>query len=333
MINWLLQASEKAQNPNLFLIGIILVYITGVILLAAVVWKFYEHHLKLQKLEKQKKHFFSTKEMLLLVLLLFPCWIASWGQADLPLMAQYFFFIVGCIGVVFSTIWHLWAKFNIGCLWSDNIEIKEKHPLQTTGAYALARHPMYASLLLWCWSASLLVANAFTLVFVSVVFLPLMYKRAKAEEKLLLQKNSDYTFYQNNVRMLSLTLSGIWSVLVRLIIALTLFYFTATHQINLSVLGGLVFIHLYLGYSLKPEKTAFSYRSKSGMLFVFGLLGLYIHPVFFYFFYVIVAMCLYGLKWNCPCMLVYEKYHGCPCFKLFKKYCLTSKGTCKINKE
>ena len=37
-----------------------------------------------------------------------------------------------------------------------------------------------------------------------------------------------------------------------------------------------------------------------------------------------MAMCLYGLKWNCPCMLVYEKYHGCPCFA-FVKSCLKKK--------
>ena len=319
MITWLLQVSKNAQYPTLFLAGIVLVYVTGVILLAAVVWKFYEHHYAPQALEKQRPHFFSTREMLLLVLLLFPCWIGSLGQVSLPKIPCYFFFVLGSIGLLFATGWHLWAKLNIGHLWSDGIEIKQNHPLRTTGAYALARHPMYASLLLWCWCGSLIMANAITLIFVSIVFLPLMIRRAKAEEQWLLQKNPDYLLYQNNVRMLTLTLRGGWSVAVRLVLSLALFYFTVTHQITLAVLGGLVFIHLYLGYSLQPEKTAFSYRSKSGMMTVFGLLGLYVHPAFFYFFYVIVAMCLYGLKWNCPCMWVYEKYHGCPCFMLIKK--------------
>ncbi|MBO7448094.1 hypothetical protein J6U78_07160, partial [bacterium] len=72
------------------------------------------------------------------------------------------------------------------------------------------------------------------------------------------------------------------------------------------------------------EKVAFSYRSKSGMIAVIGLISLYLwHPVI-YLNYVIMAMCLYGLKWNCPCMLVYEKYHGCPCFALVKS-CLKKK--------
>ena len=319
MMAWLLQVSQKAQYPAYFLAGIILLYVTGVILLAAVVWKFYEYRTIQTKLEKKRTHFFSTREMLLAVLILFPCWIASWGQVNFSVLPASFFFWVGVVCVLFSTGWHIWAKLNIGRLWSDGIEIKQQHPLQTSGAYALARHPMYASLLLWCWGGSLMLANALTLVFVSLVFLPLMLRRAKAEEQWLLAKNPDYALYQNNVRMLSVTLRGGWSVTVRLILALVLCYFTAAHQITLSVLGGLVFLHLYLGYSLIPEKTAFSYRSKSGMMTVFGLLGLYVHPAFFYFFYVIVAMCLYGLKWNCPCMWVYEKYHGCPCLILIKK--------------
>jgi protein-S-isoprenylcysteine O-methyltransferase Ste14 len=260
--------------------------------------------------------------MLFCVLVLFTCWVRGWGQVWLAPAVQLIFWSLGLVGLLFATGWHLWAKRDIGLLWSDGIEIKQTHPLRTTGAYALARHPMYASLLLWCWSASLLLANALTLGLVCAVFLPLMVRRAKAEEQWLVQKNPDYVLYQKNVRMMSVTLSGAWSVAVRFLLAVVLCYLTATHQITLTVLGGLVFIHLYLGYSLQPEKTAFSYRSKSGMMAVFGLLGLYVHPAFFYFFYVIAAMCFYGLKWNCPCMLVYEKYHGCPCFILLKKCAL-----------
>ncbi len=327
MLTWLLQASKNAQNPILFLIGIALVYITGVILLAAVIWKFYQYEEgQTPRVEKKNKHFFSTREMLLLVLILFPFWIGSWGQVYLPKIANYFFFAIGSFCVIFATAWHIRAKFNIGLLWSDDIEIKEKHPLQTTGAYALARHPMYASLLLWSWGCSFVMANAVTMILVSALFLPLMYRRAKAEENLLLEKNRDYSLYQKNVHMLSITLGGFNSIIVRLIIALILLYCTALNLINLPVLFGFVFIHLYLGYSLIPEKTAFSYRSKSGMMLVFGMLGLCFHHAFFYFFYVIIAMCLYGLKWNCPCMLVYEKYHGCPCFALLKKCSLRKKA-------
>jgi hypothetical protein len=77
-------------------------------------------------------------------------------------------------------------------------------------------------------------------------------------------------------------------------------------------------IHLYLGYCLTPEKVAFSYRSKSGMMVAVWGLSLIWHPVY-YLLYPIVAMFLYGLKFNCPCMIVYNKYHRCPCFDLAAK--------------
>jgi hypothetical protein len=50
------------------------------------------------------------------------------------------------------------------------------------------------------------------------------------------------------------------------------------------------------------------------MLAVWGL-SLVWHPVY-YLLYLILAMFIYGLRFNCPCMIVYNKYHGCPCFAL-----------------
>ena len=312
--------SELSINPLLFKIGIGCIYITGIILLIAVGLKFLEHKYHPQKLSKEDKHFYSTKEMIINVLVLFPFWVRSIGQFQINNeKIQYIFFTVGTIALFFAIIWHIWAKFNIGYLWSDDIEIKENHKLITKGAYALARHPMYASLLLWCWAASFIMFNYITLAIVTAIMLPLMILRAKAEEQQLIQKFNDYILYQQNVRMLALTTSGIVSILIRVILVSILSYCLITKEVTLAVLILLVFLHLYFGYSFLPEKVAFSYRSKSGMMLLFGLLGIYVWQPFLYFFYIIIAMCIYGLKWNCPCMLVYEKYHQCPCFILLKK--------------
>ncbi len=317
--------SEASINPLLFKIGMSCIDVTGIILLIAVGLKFLEHKLHPQKLVKEDKHFYSTKEMTLNVLILFPFWTRSIGQFQINNeKIQYIFFIIGLIALFFAVIWHIWAKFNIGYNWSDDIEIKENHKLITNGAYALARHPMYASLLLWCWSASLSMFNYITLTIVTFIMFPLMIIRAKAEEKQLIQKIHDYLLYQRNVRMLVITTSGITSILIRIILVSILSYCLIIKAITFPVLILLVVLHLYFGYSFLPEKVAFSYRSKSGMILVFGLLGLYVWYPFFYFFYIIIAMCLYGLKWNCPCMLVYEKYHMCPCFVLLKR-CIRKK--------
>jgi protein-S-isoprenylcysteine O-methyltransferase Ste14 len=109
---------------------------------------------------------------------------------------------IGCAAVIWSIIWHIWAKRNIRYMWSDGIEIKDGHQLITSGAYSLSRHPMYASLFLWCLGASLLMFNWITLTLTCLVLLPLLILRAKDEEKELIDVQPDYVLYQQNVRML-----------------------------------------------------------------------------------------------------------------------------------
>lgn len=320
MFEPILKIAEISINPKLFLIGFGMVYFTGIILLIAVGFKFLEHAKHRQVLEKKKDHLFSTYAMTLCVLSLFSFWMNSIGQLQISdVVTQYIYFAVGSVMLLFATVWHIWAKVNIGFMWSDGIEIKKNHTLITHGAYALARHPMYASLLMWCWGASLITFNWATILCVTFVFLPLMIFRAKAEEKNLVEKNRDYLFYQNNVRMLTPTTTGVYSVVVRLFIITLMGYYATTNTLTLSSLLLIFLLHLYFGYSFLPEKVAFSFRSKSFMVVLIGLLSIYAWNPFIYFYYVIMTMSLIGLKWNCPCMLVYEKYHGCPCFALAKK--------------
>lgn len=312
--------SRISINPNLFLYGIGLIDITGFILLVAVIAKFAEYYIRGKKTTKAKKHPFSTLQMTICVVVLVNFWLNSVGQIAMPKLLQYIYFATGSMMLVFATVWHIWAKFNIGFFWSDGIEIKNEHSLVTTGAYALARHPMYASLLMWCWGASLLTFNWLTLLLISVIFLPLMIRRAKDEEKELLEINPDYLLYQQNVKMLFPTLGGAWAFIIK-VLAICLFGYYIWAGLTLPSLLLLFFIHVYLGYSLTPEKVAFSYRSKSGMMLVFYGLSLLWHP-FYYLLYMALAMFIYGLKWNCPCMIVYNKYQRCPCFTLFEKYVL-----------
>ncbi len=310
-------ASEHALNPDLFMWGLGEIYLTGLILLIAVVAKFREHARNKQSLESDQKHPFSTREMLICVLLLFPFWVNNVGQFTVEDSLQTAYFATGSIMIFLAIAWHIAAKLHIRFMWSDGIEIKSSHHLVTTGAYALARHPMYASLLLWCWGASLVMFNWATFALVSVVFLPLIVMRARAEEKALSSTLPDYVLYQRNVRMLTPTLQGTAALLTRIVL-LVLFAYYVWEGVTLSSLLLMAALHLYAGYSLTPEKVAFSYRSKAGLMVVFWGLSLFWPPAY-YLFYLMLAMLLYGLKFDCPCMMLYDKFHGCPCFFLIKK--------------
>lgn len=305
------------MNPFLFVAGMSVIYLTCLILLVAAAFKFLEHSALSTKIARKIFHPFSTREMIVCIAALFPFWLRSIGQIKMNTQLQSVYFGVGLVLILCAIIWHIWAKFNICFMWSNEIEIKQDHRLISTGAYALARHPMYASLLLWCWSASFIMFNWITLTLTTLVILPLMMARARAEERELSKVLPGYVSYQENVHMLAPTISGFYAVAIK-IMAICLLGYYLWQGLTLSSVILLFTIHLYLGYCLTPEKVAFSYRSKSGMMIVFWSLSLIWHPIY-YLLYVVLAMFIYGLKFNCPCMIVYNKYQRCPCFDLAAK--------------
>jgi protein-S-isoprenylcysteine O-methyltransferase Ste14 len=301
----------------MFIAGMSAIYFTALILLIAALFKFIEHAAIPQKIAKKITHPFSTREMVFCMAALFPFWLRSIGQIKMNAQLQFIYFGIGFVLILCAVLWHIWAKINIRAMWSNEIEIKQDHRLISTGAYALARHPMYTSLLLWCWSASFVMLNWITLTLSTLVILPLMIARARAEERELSKVLPGYVSYQENVHMLAPTLSGFYAVVGK-IMAICLLGFCIWQGLSLPSVILLFAIHLYLGYSLTPEKVAFSYRSKSGMMIAIWGLSLLWHPVY-YLLYVILAMFIYGLKFNCPCMIVYNKYQRCPCYDLAAK--------------
>jgi len=309
--------ANQSINPSLFITGLSVIYLTVLILLAAALFKFLEHAATSPKIARKITHPFSTREMVICIAVLFPFWLRSIGQIKMVTALQSIYFGVGLVLILCAVIWHIWAKVNIRAMWSDGIEIKQDHRLISTGAYALSRHPMYASLLLWCWSASFMMFNWVTLTITTLVILPLMIARARAEERELSKVLPDYIFYQENVRMLVPTIGGFYAVVVK-IMAMCLLGYYIWRGITLPGMILLLAIHLYLGYCLMPEKVAFSYRSKSGMMIVIWGLSQIWHPVY-YLLYVVLAMFIYGLKFNCPCMIIYNKYQRCPCVDLAAK--------------
>jgi protein-S-isoprenylcysteine O-methyltransferase Ste14 len=309
--------ANQSINPFLFIVGMSVIYLTCLTLLIAALMKFLEHAAISHKIAKKITHPFSTREMIVCIAALFPFWLRSIGQIKMNASLQSVYFGVGFVLILCAVTWHIWAKFNIRAMWSDGIEIKQDHRLISSGAYALSRHPMYASLLLWCWSASFMMFNWVTMTISTLVILPLMIARAGAEERELSKVLPGYLFYQENVRMLAPTISGFCAVAVK-ITAMCLLGYYIWQGLTLPSVILLFTIHLYLGYSLTPEKVAFSYRSKSGMMIVFWSLSLIWHPIY-YLLYLILAMFIYGLKFNCPCMIIYNKYQRCPCIDLAAK--------------
>jgi len=304
--------ANQSINPSLFIAGLSVIYFTVLILLMAALFKFLEHAAISPKIARNVTHPFSTREMVICIAALFPFWLRSIGQIKMNAALQTIYFGIGLVLILCAVIWHIWAKVNIRAMWSDGIEIKQDHKLISTGAYALSRHPMYASLLLWSWSASFIMFNWITLTITTLVILPLMIARARAEERELSKVLPGYVLYQENVHMLAPTIGGFYAVAIK-IAAMCFLGFSIWQGLTLPSVILLFAIHLYLGYCLTPEKVAFSYRSKSGMMIVIWGLSLIWNPIH-HLLYIVLAMFIYGLKFNCPCMIIYNKYQRCPCY-------------------
>ena len=297
-----------------------LIYLSAFIIAASVAYKFRIKSADEEKglvPEVKRDHFVATLSMTAAVLLMFIFMNNRWLPFTIEGPLKWCCYCAGLFLVISGAAWHIWSKVSIGRFWSDQVELQKEHRLVTTGAYALARHPMYGSLIVWCLGLGLASFNLGVLSLTGFVLLPMMIKRAGAEEELL--SNGEYEIYRNNVRMFFPSLSGPAGFSVK-IFALFCFVYAIITGMTWGALFFLLTLHLLLGNSLKPEKAAFSYRSKSGMMLVIYLLS-FNWGGFYYLYYLVAAMFAYGLFFNCPCMLVYEKYHGCPCFALLGKAC------------
>ena len=327
---------DKSYYQDLFIIGYGVVLVTIGIILASVLFKFYQaqflnknssEHAKSESevAVPETEHPVATLTMSAAIAAIFPFIANSIGQFQIAyklLINLYFWF--GLFIMLISSIWHVWAKINLGNYWSDAIKTSHGQNIIKTSAYSFARHPMYGSLFLWMIGASFAMFNWISLLIAFFIFLPMIFFRATAEEKLLTNVNAGYELYKNNVRMFLPSLSGMFAVGVKIMVIILLGYYIYA-GIDIYSLTFLFIIHLLLGYSLLPEKTAFSYRSKSGMILVVYFLSLAWPPIY-YLYYLILFMFIYGLAFNCPCMLVYEKYGRCPCFALLGKV------ACKVRK-
>jgi protein-S-isoprenylcysteine O-methyltransferase Ste14 len=82
---------------------------------------------------------------------------------------------------------------------SATIEIAENQKVISTGPYALVRHPMYASGILYLLGTPLALGSYWGLVPL-VAMMPLLIWRLLAEERFLARNLAGYTEYQKRVR-------------------------------------------------------------------------------------------------------------------------------------
>ena len=233
--------------------------------------------------------------------------------------------IFGGVLVLVGTVLHLAAKRALGRYWSNQIEIRGDHRLVTTGPYSVVRHPMYSSLLMWLTGIGVMFTSYAFLAATWLVFLPMMISRARAEDRLLEKADpAGFMAYARGVHQLVPRFKDPISLGVRLLVIVLLGYSIVMRQMSLDRVLFLFAAHFTAGLISSVAKVRFSFINKSFLLLIIFGAALYF-PAASWLYYLILLFDIWGLKFDCPCMLVYEKYHGCPCFDLVKKHLFSSK--------
>lgn len=107
---------------------------------------------------------------------------------------------IGLALFVVSVVVRLTAIRALGQFWSLHLEIRDEHPLVTTGIYRYMRHPAYSAIMLEIISIPL-VGNAYvTLVVALCLYAPLLLVRWVREEQEMVRKfGQQYEQYRKEV--------------------------------------------------------------------------------------------------------------------------------------
>ncbi len=120
--------------------------------------------------------------LLLPVIYLFTPWLA-FADYHLPAFASW-------CGVVLmmAALWLFWrSHVDLGQNWSQSLEIRKGHQLVTHGVYRSVRHPMYASIWLWCLAQGLLLQNWLAGWYALLAFALMYFLRTPREEQMMCQ--------------------------------------------------------------------------------------------------------------------------------------------------
>jgi protein-S-isoprenylcysteine O-methyltransferase Ste14 len=312
------------EDP-LYSAAIALLWITALLLLSSVVGKFVEYHFKrpTRKQRVRQTHIVETFSMSVVIVIIFNLLQLRIGEVQTDSGTRLIALLFGGVLVLMGTVLHIWAKIAIGGFWSNQMEVQQHHQIVTAGPYAIVRHPMYSSIILWLIGNCVVFFNYMAVILTLLLFIPMMIWRSRGEDKLLQKIDTNaFAIYSRNVSQLIPRFANRMSTFLRLLVIAMLAFTLLLQEISHTRIALLMVAHLLTGIFCQSPKVRFSFINKSFIMLVIYA-GMLIYSPLFWLFYIILFFDIWGLFGNCPCMFIYEKYNGCPCFdgvkSLFKR--------------
>ncbi len=303
------------EDP-LYSASIALLWLSALLLLLSVVGKFVEYYSTrpTRKHSIKQSHIVETFSMSAVIVVIFNLLQLRIGEVTTGGGTHLLALLFGGILVLTGTVLHIWSKIAIGGYWSNQIEVQQHHQIITSGPYAIARHPMYSSIILWLVGSCIIFINYISALLTILLFIPMMIWRARGEDKLL--KNLDrtaFSLYSRNVSQLVPRFGNWMSIVLRLLVIAMLGFTLFDQDVSYVRFALLIGAHLITGILCKTPKIRFSFINKSFIMLAIYAGTLLYAPVF-WLLSIILFFDIWGLFGNCPCMFIYEKYNRCPCF-------------------
>ncbi|MCF7861524.1 isoprenylcysteine carboxylmethyltransferase family protein [Candidatus Woesearchaeota archaeon] len=151
------------------------------------------------KVQKEKKSIVETGTMILFFLFFYS--LIRFRVGSLAIPNYMILTIIGLTMVTVGCVLNIIGRFNLGKNWANQIKIYKQQKLVTKGMYRFVRHPLYSSLVLMFYGASIAYLNYAAFLANTFIFIPFMYYRANQEEKLLKDRFKEYEEYSKKVGM------------------------------------------------------------------------------------------------------------------------------------
>ena len=197
-----LAQSPLWSQPPLAIVANLVVTLAFILIAAAIVVDFVSYHRQDRAVIKSDNSFVETGTMAAffvvyyLVIKLRLLEVPTAGALREALV------VAGVVLVVIGVAFNVYGRLVLKESWANQIRIYEGQRLQTTGPFAVVRHPLYASLVWTFVGGSLIYANPLSLLLTAAVFVPMMYARAKKEDAALLANfPGEYEAYKTKTGM------------------------------------------------------------------------------------------------------------------------------------
>jgi len=192
---------QSYQGGRLFLVANFVVIICVIVLFMAILLDFVEFHQR-HNVKKRLRSWVETGSMFayfggyyLLLKIRAGKVILLVGSIHEALI------IIGMTLIALGCFVNVKGRLDLKHNWANQVTIYDDHTLIIRGIYKIVRHPLYASIIWMLIGGCCIYNNFIALLSVVFIFIPMMYYRAKQEERMLSVEFPEYVDYTKRVGM------------------------------------------------------------------------------------------------------------------------------------